>query len=71
MDRQTFHRQFIQYGIILYFLIMLTQLLLGVDTYISMLKLWYVKLLIHAIIIINSYFLLSGEKYYNENVGAE
>lgn len=71
MDRQTFHRQFIQYGVILYFMIMLTQLLLGVDTYISMLNMWYVKLLIHVIIWINSYFLLSGEKYYNENVGAE
>ena len=30
-----------------------------------------VKLLLHLIIIINSYFLLNGEKFYNENVGAE
>ena len=29
------------------------------------------KILVHAVVIINSYFLLKGEKYYNENVGAE
>ena len=29
------------------------------------------KILLHFILIINSYFLLNGEKYYNENVGAE
>ena len=30
-----------------------------------------VQILLHGIIIINTAFLLSGEKYYNENVGAE
>ena len=29
------------------------------------------KILVHAVVFINSYFLLKGEKYYNENVGAE
>ena len=50
---------------------MLIQLLLGVDSYIDMLDNIIVRILVNLIIIINSYFLLSGEKYYNENVGAE
>ena len=36
-----------------------------------MLERWYVKVLMHAVLIVNTYFLLKGEKYYNENVGAE
>lgn len=71
MDRSNFHKQFLTYGIALYGLIMLIQLLIGVSTYISMLDQFFVKIIIHAIVIINSLFLLSGEKYYNENVGAE
>jgi len=27
--------------------------------------------MLHGIVAINTYFLLSGEKYYNEDVGAE
>jgi hypothetical protein len=71
MDRAAFHKQFLQYGIMLYLLVMLIQYLLGIDTYLKMLDMFSVKLLLHLIIMINSYFLLSGEKYYNENVGAE
>ena len=71
MDRSNFHKQFLTYGIALYGLIMLIQLLIGVSTYVSMLDQFFVKIIIHAIVIINSLFLLSGEKYYNENVGAE
>ena len=71
MDRKNFHRQFLIYGIALYGLIMLIQLLIGVSTYISMLDQFFVKIIIHVIVIVNSLFLLSGEKYYNENVGAE
>jgi len=37
----------------------------------ELISLWYVKILLHAIIVINTYFLVSGEKYYNEDVGAE
>ena len=54
----------------LYGMIALIQLLLG-DTYSRLLDMWYLKLLIHLLVVMNSYFLLSGEKYYNENVGAE
>jgi len=36
-----------------------------------MLQQWYVRVLLHMIIIVNTYFLITGEKYYNENVGAE
>ncbi len=71
VDRQNFHRQFIQYGLMLYLLIMLIQYLLGVNTYLQMLENPIVVICLHLIVIFNSYFLLSGEKYYNENVGAE
>ncbi len=72
MDRAAFHKKFLQFGIVLYLMVMLVQLLLGVDSYIKLLgENIIVSLLLHAIILINTYFLLSGEKYYNENVGAE
>lgn len=71
MDRAQFHKKFLQFGIVLYLMIMLVQFLLGVESYIAMLDTWYVQLLLHAIVIINTLFLLNGEKYYNENVGAE
>ena len=71
MDRAQFHKKFLLFGIILYLMVMLVQFLLGVDTYIKMLDNTLVQLLLHGIIIINTYFLLNGEKYYNENVGAE
>ena len=71
MDRSNFHKRFITFGMILFLLVMVMQLLLGKDTYLGMLELWYVQLILHAIIIINSYFLITGEKYYNEDVGVE
>lgn len=70
IDRANFHKKFIRFGIMLYGMIALIQLLLG-DTYEQMLDLWYLKMLLHLLVILNSYFLLNGEKYYNENVGAE
>ncbi len=70
IDRANFHKKFIRFGIMLYGMIALIQLLLG-DTYSQLLSMWYLKLLIHLLVFMNSYFLLSGEKYYNENVGAE
>lgn len=71
LDRAQFHKKFLQFGIVLYLMVMLVQFLLGIDTYINMLSNPIVVLLLHAIIIINTGFLLNGEKYYNENVGAE
>ncbi len=70
-DRATFHKQFLQFGIMLFFLLMLTQVLLGKESYLLLLEKPAVKILLHAAAIINSLFLLKGEKYYNENVGAE
>lgn len=70
IDRANFHKKFIRFGIMLYGMIALIKLLLG-DTYSKLLDMWYLKLLIHLLVVMNSYFLLSGEKYYNENVGAE
>jgi len=70
-DRKQFHKQFLLFGVALYSLIMLIQLILGVDEYIEMLDRPLMTILVHAVVFINSYFLLKGEKYYNENVGAE
>ena len=70
LDREAFYKKFLVFGFILYLMIALVQLMLK-DTYRTMLQLWYVRLLLHAIVLINSYFLLSGTKYYNEDVGAE
>lgn len=71
IDRATFHKSFLQYGILLYLMIMLIQYLLGIDSYVKLLDQTVVRIILHGIILINSYFLISGEKYYNENVGAE
>ena len=70
-DRKNFHSQFVMFGLTLYSLIMLIQLILGVESYIEMLDGLLMKILVHFVVVINSYFLLKGEKYYNENVGAE
>lgn len=72
MDRAAFYKKFLQFGIVLYLMVMLVQFLLGTESYINLLttnKL--VQLLLHGIILLNSFFLLRGTKYYNENVGAE
>ena len=71
MDRAAFHTKFVTFGVALYFLVMLIQFLLGTENYILMLKEWYVQGLLHGVIIINSYFLLKGEKFYNEDTGVE
>lgn len=71
MDRQNFHKQFITFGIALYFLIALMQYMLGNESYVELLGIWYVRIMLHAVIIINTYFIISGEKYYHEDVGAE
>ncbi len=71
IDRATFHKKFLQFGVILYFMCMLLQFMLGPEKWDALLDIWYVQILVHAILIVNSYFLLRGEKYYNENVGAE
>lgn len=71
MDREQYHKKFLTFGFALYFLVMLTQMLLGKQSYINMLSKLYVVILLHTIIIINTYFLIDGEKYYNENTGGE
>ena len=71
MDREVSHKKFLGFGCALYFLVMLTQALLDEANYKSMLSLWYVQVLLHMIIIVNSYFLISGEKFYNEDTGVE
>ena len=70
IDREAFYKKFITFGLMLYLMIGLVQIMLG-DTYSKMLDLWYVNIILHLIVIVNSYFLLAGTKFYNENVGAE
>ena len=71
IDRAGFHKKFLQFGIILYLMVMLVQFMLGVESYNEMLESLTTRLLLHGIIILNTFFILSGEKYYNEDVGAE
>lgn len=71
IDRANFHKSFLKYGVMLYLMVMLVQYLLGRETYIAILENPFMLLILHAVLLVNSYFLLKGEKYYNENVGAE
>ena len=71
IDRTSFYKQFLTFGLALYLLVLLVQLLLGNSSYLLLLKDWYVVLLLHGVIIVNTYFLVSGIKYYHEDVGAE
>ena len=71
MDRANFHKKFLQYGVILYLLVMLVQYMLGRENYLALIDKRYVRVVLHGIILFNAYFLLKGEKYYNENVGGE
>ena len=71
MDRANFHRQFLMFGFALFGIVILLQFIVQIDTYIKMLNNPLIFLALHALVFINTYFLLKGEKYYNENVGAE
>ncbi len=71
MDRKNFHKRFLTFGVVLFFLVVVVEFMLGEENYIELLNIWYVQLILHVIILINVYFLITGEKYYNEDVGAE
>ena len=71
MDRAAFYKKFVMYGLALYLLVMFMQFLLGSASYIKMVNLWYIRVILHAVVVINSYFLLNGTKFYNEDIGAE
>ena len=71
MDRSNFHGRFLRFGLILYLLVIVLRFMLGEDNYIKLLDIWYVQVILHGIVIINAFFLVSGEKYYNEDVGGE
>ncbi len=71
IERSAFHKQFLQFGVMLYLMVMLVQYLLGRETYLELLEKWYILVLLHGVLVINTYFLIKGERYYNENVGAE
>ncbi len=71
IDRKNFHSRFVKFGMVLFALVIALQYMLGRDNYLDMLDLWYVQIVLHLIIAVNAYFLVTGEKYYNENVGVE
>ena len=71
IDRAAFYKKFMQFGIVLYLMVMLVQFILGVSTYIENLKQIYMQILLHGVVAINTFFIISGTKFYNENVGAE
>lgn len=71
MDRANFHSQFLLFGFALYGLVILIQYLVQVDVYIEMLDNIFIVLALHGVVILNTFFLLKGERFYNENVGAE
>ena len=71
IDRTSFYSQFLMFGLILYLLVLLVQILLGSESYLTLLEQWFVNILLHLVIIINSYFLISGIRYYHEDVGGE
>ena len=60
MDRQNFYGQFLTFGLVLYLLVVLVQFLLGDSSYLALLEKWYVLLLLHGVIMINTLFLLKG-----------
>ena len=60
MDRKQFHSKFIKFGLALFFLILAVQYMYGSERYIELLDLWYVQIILHAIIIVNALFLLKG-----------
>ena len=71
IDRADFHKRFVTFGLALFLLVMAMQFLLGTDSYIKLLDMWYVQLVLHLIIWINCFFLFRGEKFYYEDVGVE
>ena len=71
MDRNNFHGRFLRFGLILYLLVVVLRFMLGEENYIKLLDIWYVQVILHAIVIINAFLMMSGEKYYNEDVGVE
>ncbi len=71
IDRTSFYKQFVMFGLILYLLVLLVQFLLGESSYLMLLEKWYVVLMLHGVILINTYFLIGGIKYYHEDVGGE
>lgn len=70
-NRSSFHKDFLQISFLLYLLIIIVQYIIGKDTYVILLSKWHIQLLLHSILLINTYFLVKEEKYYNENVGVE
>ena len=70
-DRNNFHGRFLRFGLILYLLVVVLRFMLGEENYIKLLDIWYVQVILHAIVIINSFFMMSGENYYNEDVVVE
>ena len=59
IERATFHKSFLQFGIMLYLLVMLVQYLLGRETYLVLLQRWYIQFLMHGVLIVNTYKIIA------------
>ncbi len=71
IDRTNFYKKFIMFGLMLYLLVLLIQVFFNEATYMKLLDQVFVVILLHCVILINTYFLITGIKYYHEDVGAE
>ncbi len=71
IDRKNFHGRFIRFGMILFLLVLALQYMFGVDNYLELIETFYVQIILHFVLLVNGYFLITGEKYYNEDVGGE
>lgn len=71
MDRKVFHTKFLTFGAVLFVLVLVIQLLFGAEEYLELLENPIIIIALHFVIIANCYFLVTGEKFYNEDVGVE
>ena len=71
IERTSFYRKFIMFGLMLYLLVLLIQVFFNEAAYMKLLDQVFVVILLHCVILINTYFLITGIKYYHEDVGAE
>ena len=71
IERTSFYRKFIMFGLMLYLLVLLIQVFFNEAAYMKLLDQVFVVIILHCVILINTYFLITGIKYYHEDVGAE
>ena len=67
IERASFHKSFLTFGITLYLMVMLVQYLLGRETYLVLLGRWYIQFLMHVLLLMIKFVLfLHLRQYYKE-----